>query len=79
MLKDLTIAFNIGHADLESPSLGAMYLGHLPLWPGTPAGTTSPGLRLGKMKFRIARPRSQSMTNTSVKTFWSFGARDIVS
>jgi hypothetical protein len=79
MLESLTIAFNIGHADLESPSLGAMYLGHLPWWPGTPAGTTRPGLRLGRMKFRIARPRSHSMTNRSVKTFWSLGAIAIVS
>ena len=67
------------NADRMITSLGAMYLGHLPWWPGTPAGTTRPGLRLGRMKFRIARPRSHSMTNRSVKTFWSLGAIAIVS
>ena len=61
------IAFSIGQADLESPSWGDTYSGHVRLWPGAWAGMTLPGLSAGMKILRIKSPRSQIITNILMK------------
>jgi len=60
-------AFIIGHGDLESPSLGGSYEGHVRLCPAAWAGTTAPCAREGVTRLRIKRPKSHVKTAILIK------------
>ena len=60
----LARAFSAGHEQRLSPSLGAMYSGHFPSAPASPAGVTCPTLRLGVTRLATVRPKSHEKTAT---------------
>jgi hypothetical protein len=61
------MAFNIGQADLESPSLGGTYSGQVRSCPAAWEGTTCPGLSEGVRRLRIESPKSQAKINRLIK------------